>query len=324
MGSNEGLEELARGQAGLVSRRQVLVLGHTDEWIEARLARGAWQRLTDGVYATFTGAVPFEARAWAAVLRAGPGATLGGRTAATLFGLVPVDLRQPIELIIPAHRRVAAWPGVVVRTSRHLDRRRCPGLTPPRVWIEDAVLDLAEQCASLDDVAGWVSRANRSRLTTPGRIRMALGERARHPWRTELSAMLADVADGAESPLELRYLNRVERAHRLPRGSRQAAARSRGRRQFIDVDLPEFSTRIELDGQMGHLHDGAFRDRRRDNDGVRSGQATLRYGYVEVFAQACAVAAEVAAVLQARGWSGQPRRCGPTCQIGQREGSSAL
>lgn len=144
---------------------------------------------------------------------------------------------------------------------------------------------------------------------------MALRERARHPWRVELTAMLDDVAAGAESPLELRYLNRVERAHGLPRGVRQAPAVQGGRRQFIDVDLPEFGTRVELDGRLGHEHEGAFRDRRRDNDGVRAGRATLRYGYVEVFSHACEVAAEVAAVLQSRGWSGTAKRCGPTCRM---------
>lgn len=33
--------------------------------------------------------------------------------------------------------------------------------------------------------------------------------------------MLSDVDTGAESPLELRHLRRVERAHGLPQGRRQ-------------------------------------------------------------------------------------------------------
>ena len=32
-------------------------------------------------------------------------------------------------------------------------------------------------------------------------------------WRAPLEAMVADVAQGARSPLELEYLRRVERAH---------------------------------------------------------------------------------------------------------------
>jgi hypothetical protein len=41
-----------------------------------RLRYGRWQRLQRGVYAPFTGEPSREARIWAALLRAGPGATL--------------------------------------------------------------------------------------------------------------------------------------------------------------------------------------------------------------------------------------------------------
>src|SRR3954467_2699036 len=133
---------LAR-QEGVVTRQQLLGLGRTDEWIEARLSAGQWRRLALGTYATFTGPVPFRARVWAAVLRAGVGATASGRTAAALYGLAPAEPAQPPALLLPGPRRVEPASGIVVRTSRHLDRRRNPGLTPPRLWIEDTVLDLA-------------------------------------------------------------------------------------------------------------------------------------------------------------------------------------
>ena len=207
---------VAGTQDGVVSRGQVLLLGLTDEWIEARLRSGRWQRVFAGTYATFSGPVPFAARVSAALLRAGLGATARGRTAAALYGLVPPDLARPIEVLVPRSRRVTAEAVIRVRYSQEVDVRRNPLWSPSRVRVEDAVLDLAQECRSLTDVADWVSRASARSLTTPERVRAALRDRARHRWRRELMAMLADIEVGAHSPLEIRYLNRVERAHGLP------------------------------------------------------------------------------------------------------------
>lgn len=126
--------------------------------------------------------------------------------------------------------------------------------------------------------------------------------------------MIGDVDAGAQSPLELEHLRRVERAHGLPRSVRQARAGG-ARATWIDVDYVEFGTRVELDGRIRHVGEGAFRDRRRDNRSVVEGRVTLRYGWHEVFGQPCAVAAEQAKVLAAHGWTGRPRRCGRQCRI---------
>ena len=58
-----------------------------------------------------------------------------------------------------------------------------------------------------------VTRACQRRLTTPERLVVAMSARKKIRWRAPLEAMVADVAQGAQSPLELEYLRRVERAH---------------------------------------------------------------------------------------------------------------
>jgi hypothetical protein len=308
-------DALCELQHGVVSRGQLLGLGHTDDWIEARLRSGRWQRVFTGTYATFSGQIPYRARVTAAVLRAGPGAMARARTAAALYGLADQPPDRPIQVLVPATRRVSLEPGIEARYSRDAAARRHPLWTPARTWIEDAVLDLAQESASLADVTGWVSRAVGRGLTTPDRIRAALQDRRRQRWRPELTAILADVSEGARSPLEVRYLRRVERAHALPRGVRQRRVVAGRSVRYVDIDHDEFSTRIELDGRMGHADDGAFRDRRRDNDGVRTGHATLRYGWAEVVDSPCAVAAEVSQVLRDRGWTGQAMPCGASCKL---------
>ena len=58
-------------QAGVVSRQQALDAGFTGKAIGWRLHTGAWRRVYQGVYATFTGKLSREARLWAVVLRLG-------------------------------------------------------------------------------------------------------------------------------------------------------------------------------------------------------------------------------------------------------------
>ncbi len=67
---------------------------------------------------------------------------------------------------------------------------------------------------------------------------------------------------------------------------------------------------IELDGRIGHVGEGMWRDRRRDNAHARLSQLTLRYGWQEVCDEPCAIALEVFEVLISRGCGGYPDRCG--------------
>ena len=132
---------------------------------------------------------------------------------------------------------------------------------PPRLTVEDTVLDLATT-GSDGDVVTLVTDALRLRLTTRTRLRVALDKRARHPRRGLLMELLAD-AGGIESGLELGYLRDVERAHDLPRASRQRRQPDQPYR--TDVDYEEYGLLVELDGRRGHEGAGRFRDMYRDN-----------------------------------------------------------
>ena len=161
-----------------------------------------------------------------------------------------------------------------------------------------------------------VLRATQRRLTTVDRLRGALAQRPRHRWRRLLVEVLTDAANGVASPLERHYLRDVERRHRLPSGARNAREQAPGGwplvprravRQVADV--------VELDGREAHPVDGAFRDLRRDNHAVVAGETVLRFGWRNVVGNPCEVAAQVGAVLQARGWTGRPMPCGTGCSV---------
>jgi hypothetical protein len=248
------------------------------------------------------------------VLRAGPGSVASHLTAAELDGLCACK-DERIHVTARVSRRVRGHlDGVVVHYAHRLAESRHPSKNPPRTRIVDTVLDLVDVSQDPRGAEGWVTAACEKRLTTPGRLAASLARRKKIKWRPMVEAMLVDVAEGAQSPLELTYLRDVERAHGLPTGSRQV--RVAGRRViWVDVDYEEYSTRIELDGRLGHQGEGRFRDRRRDNRAVVARVWSLRYGFVETFGAPCEVAMEVALVLADRGWTGTPRPCGPDCPV---------
>lgn len=304
---------LAR-QCGLVTRRQLLDAGVTRKRIEAQLAAWRWQCVHPGVVATFTGPLPREAVLWAALLYAGDGAVLSHHTAAERHGLTD-DVDSTVHVTVPVERRVRSRPGVRIHYAHRLPRTRIDWRVPAMVNVNDTVLDLVDVSPRPQEAIDWVTRACQRRRTNPQRLRAALALRKKIRWRAMVEGALTDVAEGAETPLELTYLRKVERAHGLPTGVRQRHRRTNGRSQWIDIEYADFTLRVELDGRIGHVEDGAFRDRRRDNASAVEGFATLRFGWVDTYHDACATAAQVGEVLAGRGWRGQLRRCGRACLL---------
>ncbi|CAA9291712.1 MAG: hypothetical protein AVDCRST_MAG48-571 [uncultured Friedmanniella sp.] len=176
------------------------------------------------------------------------------------------------------------------------------------------MLDLCDASTSARAV-GLVTDAVGSRRTTASQLRGVLDRRRRARHRQLLEELLADVAVGAESPLEVCYLRDVERAHDLPRGDRQNRSGLPFRRDVVHV---EAGLVVELDGRLGHEGDGRFRDMRRDNRTTLAGGLTLRYGTTDVAGRPCAVAYQVASALRLRGWSGWLTPC-PRCPRGVEE-----
>lgn len=307
--------QLVDSQHGVVGRRQAIDCGFSEDAIRERLERGAWQVLHRGVYAVHTGPISWPGLAQAALLRVGPGSCLSHLSAGYSHGLAD-DPGPIVHVSVPRDRRVTGrLRGIRVhRSDRSLSDAQL-NRVPARTRIEATVLDLVESSLTVPQVIGWLTKACQRRLTTPGRLLVAAADRPRMRYRQVVVAVLADVAEGAQSPLELAHLRRVERAHGLPRGHRQTGLAGR-RVTWIDVDYEQFGTRVELDGRLGHEVHEAFRDRARDNRSARAGVAALRYGFAEVLGDPCGVAAEQAEVLQARGWHGRPRPCGPRCPIG--------
>jgi hypothetical protein len=284
--------------------------------VATRLASGRWRYIYPGrgIFATFSGPLTREAQLWAAVLACGPEATLSHDTAAELYGLIERPTR-PIHITVPVKRRVRRPPGVALHRSARLPSSRHPAREPPRTRVEDTVIDLTQEAASLDRASALIADAVNKRLTTHDRIRRVIEERKRLRWRAELLESCGAVADGARSLLEVRYVTRVERPHGLPSARRQVRYKAGGRGFVVDGRIEKYHVRIELDGQRGNTGDGAFRDAHRDNLAVLDGDAPLRFGWDDVTDRPCETAALLARVLRDRGWTGRPRRCAAGCGV---------
>jgi hypothetical protein len=220
-----------------------------------------------------------------------------------------------IRLEIPHERRVRRQTGIVLTRCRDLDGRVSGSRQPPIVRLEVAVLTVASRRTRPEDANALVLDSCRQRRTTPQRLLAELDRLPRLPRRAALSQVLRDAADGAESFLELIYLRKVERAHGLPTAVRQVRVADGHRTWYRDVEYEDYGLIVELDGRTGHEEAGSrWRDMSRDNAALIAAKPTLRFGY-QLVGEPCAAAAQVARVLQIRGWRDQPTPCGPICSL---------
>ena len=308
------LLELARAQAGVISRHQALGGGMSASAIRSKVASGRWQQLYPGVYAVFTGPVRRDARLWAALLYGGKGAQLSHQTAAELLRLTD-EQSLPIHLKIPTERRVHPLPDVVIHRSSYIEQgwRFARGV-PPHTLVEQTVLDLLDASVSFDDAVGWVTRAFQRNLANAGSLQRALATRKKVRWRDRLSEVITMAAAGTHSTLEYRYDHDVERAHGLPPARKQVPfTKPDGSRGFRDRTYDEYGLVVELDGKRYHDDDRRDHDRRRDNDAAATTGATLRYDWRDVVRAQCQTAAQVHAALRTRGYTGSLKPCSATC-----------
>ena len=304
----DGLIRLSRVQSGVVSREQVLGFGLTDRVIRRLVRQGYWGRLDTGIFLAPDAPPTWLTQVWGGVLLGGDRSRAAGLTAAALHGLAD-EQSLPIEILVPLGRTPARRDWVQFRQERDAVRAVSSRAEPPRTRIEDTVLDLCAAGTELDCVS-WLTRAVQRRLTTVESLHSALDRRSRITHRRLLHRTLADVASGVHSVLEYDYKHQVERAHGLPDGRRQSPRP--GRNGFLDVYYEGFGLVVELDGRLGHVEEGEWRDHLRDNAHTVRGLRSLRYGRAEVTAQPCAIAVQVAGMLSALGWAGYPTHC-PRC-----------
>jgi hypothetical protein len=207
-------------------------------------------------------------------------------------------------------RSVAAPTGVVVHRHVGLADRVLWNASPPRMRVDEALLDVAAATHSDFAAVARLADAVQTRITTAERLLDTLASRERIARRPLLASALVDIAEGTCSVLEREYVVRVERAHGLPRPRRQVRGQVE-RPTIRDIDYARYGLVIELDGRL--FHDTA---RARDTDlerdlraAVAEQRLTVRLGWGQVIDRPCGTARDVASLLRRRGWVGDVRPC---------------
>jgi very-short-patch-repair endonuclease len=265
------------------------------------------------VYALHTGPLLETPRQWAALLWAGPDATLSHYTAAAHWGFPPIrHASLGVHLTVPGiqGRRVPA--GIVVHRSRvPLDTATRDGrsVTSPLRTLRDLLICTQRP----DDATALLAGTMQRRLVQNGLIYDLLRNDSLLRHRSTLLGILQYASTGAESLLEVGFLRDMDR-HGLPRPRLQV----RFGGGILDGRYEGFDLSLELDGKLGHLDTESWlRDTRRDQAEVAAGRAVLRFTGRQLVSDPCEVAAVVSAALRARGWTGELAPC-PRCRMIRR------
>jgi hypothetical protein len=304
----EGLAHLLTWVQDGVSRRQLRGLHFTHGDLERMLRRKELARVVTGVFVNHTGELTRQQREWVAVHAHWPAALAG------LSALPSPPPRAVIDVAIAQHRTVKPVQRVRAHRTSDLDTRVDWTCAPPRMKLEHALIDaVTDQRTDVLAMFRLLADVVQTKRTSAAAVAKALKTR-RVPGKAVLLEMLDDLATGACSVLEREYLVRVERAHGLPEGRRQAPGTAAGRRTERDVHYVRHGLLVELDGRA--FHDNARArddDARRDLD-ARVGEelVTVRLTYGLVLGTPCWTATRVAHLLRRGGWSGTFLRC-PSC-----------
>lgn len=310
----EAYADLLSLQSGVVSRRQLLDDARLQAHDLQRLVRRRdLVRVHDGVFVNHTGDLTWLQRAWVGVHLAWPAALTheSALRAADGPGRVASD-DSVIHLAVERDRHARVPAGYRLHRLSGLGERVMWNTSPPRVRIEEALIDVAARKPDDFGAIAVLADAIQARRTQAARIREALAGRTRIARRDFLTGVLADLERGTCSVLEHGYLTVVERPHGLPAGHRQVRA-SRHGPLYRDVVYAELDQVVELDGRM--WHDTATQrdaDLDRDLDAALDRLATVRLGWGQVYGRPCETAVRVGRLLMARGWRGVPTRC-PSC-----------
>ena len=248
------MDELAAGQAGMLSQRQLNTLGVRRGFVRNQLRARRWSQRTSSVFSVTTGPLSRDQRLWLATLHAGPTALLGGLTAAELHGLRGWH-RDVVTVLVDDELSFEPLDGVrFFRSRRPLAAMRAPRRLPV-CRIEPAVLLFAAYDSDRRAAYGALIAPVQQRLTTTDR----LGEwlESMRPLRRarEFRRVLRDVDGGAHSVAE-RDLRQACRAFGVepPRGQRSRLDRA-GRRRWTDAEWDLTDGRVLVLEVDGGYHD---------------------------------------------------------------------
>jgi hypothetical protein len=145
---HDALDRLLIHQLDVISRRQALAAGVTDNALRHRLRLGGpWRGLLPGVYMAATGAPTTLQQEMAALLYAGPGSVITG-PAALRSHHIRCELTEIVDVLVPAGRQ---------RRGTNFVRLHRSSRMPARIWEAGPVRYAMPARAVADAVRGMTS-----------------------------------------------------------------------------------------------------------------------------------------------------------------------
>jgi hypothetical protein len=274
---------LARAQADVIARRQLLALGYTRHYVRRQLDAERWVERTSRVVSTVTGPPTWQQRVWTASLHAGGSAIAGGLTALEWHGLKGWH-RDEITVLVDDELAFEPLAGVrFFRTRRPLAEMRSRGHDLPLCRVEAAALLFAGYERSTRTALGLLAAVVQQRISAADALLAQLD--TMRPLRRSrlLNSTLLDIGGGAQSMAEL-DVGRLCRRAGLPPPRRQTRRRdATGRLRFTDCEwlLRDGTVLIlEIDGSfhmdVEHWEDDLARQRRLSGSGRLIVRCTAR------------------------------------------------
>lgn len=218
-----------------------------------------------------------------ATLWAGPGAALGGLTAARSQGFRGfADNGDIVHVIRPAGRRsrtIRPPFRIIVHYSRRLTAADIhPARQPAQTRIARSLIDAAAWMATDRGAQAVLASGVQQRLVRVADLTGEVDLNARLRRRRLIKTTLADIAGGAHALSELDFTRLVIRKFNLPEPDRQAPRRDEnGRRRWLDACWDRARLVVEIDGAA---HVDAFTywdDMERSNDLTLDHYQVLRF-----------------------------------------------
>lgn len=291
------MAELAKGQHGIVARKQVEGAGLSADTVDRWIRKGRLQRIHRGVYALGHDAITRRGQWIAAVLASGPGAVLSHRSATALWGIWGSGAGET-HVTIPRHTG-----------SRRPIHRHFGALPADEVTIHDGIPVTSAARAVLDLAADKGEAAAESALREleylgiygPVSLPALLARHPKHQGSTIVRRCLERLEDDpggrVRSPLEELFLPFLD-AHHIPRPRLNHWLSVDEDRFQVDCYWPEARLIGELDDFRSHGTRRAMtKDRRRDRRLLAARYGVIRITEGQLRSEPSALARDLGALL---------------------------
>ena len=302
------MRAVAATQRGRFTRAQVAAVDpNARSYVQSRLRKGDWVRLTTRVLALPGAPMDPEADLWTAHLHFGAAAAISHTSAALLhrYPHLPAHLPLTPEVTVAAggHRRSGRFTVHQSNSLSPADLTVVRGL--PVTTVARTLVDLAPMF--LDPrVEAWFDHLVAERLLTPADVAAVL-DRLHGPGRAGLDALVDMVGDrmagpGIEQGALERELTKVLLWSGLGMGVAQFPHPGRpDGGALVDRAFPAARLVVEADGRRWHdRRRAAHADKRRDRAAAAAGWLTVRYEWADLVGAPEASATEIRSIHDAR------------------------